>query len=349
MAVCVLLTAALAAGGCSVEDSVVEKPGTDQVEKPGADQVEKPGAGQPAALLKGVSLSPRSYAAGDFTDFFERAGQAGDVLMWGGDWIELGSETGGSPVVAGLASRYDYIPLIEVSFFQQSTGELLRPMDSATRETYKNSAAAFAERYELKYLGLGVEINILYEKSPSDFEAFVGFFREVYDAVKLTSPDTVVFTVFQLERMKGLHGGLFGGTNDPANAQWSLLDKFPESDLIAFTTYPGLIYQDPSDIPGDYYTEIRSHTDKPIAFTEMGWHSDPSPVGWESSEAEQAEFVTRFFTLAEDIEAVLTIWSFLYDQDTFEPFRSMGLYRSDGTARAAWQEWLKAVDDLPRP
>ena len=148
---CVFLTAALGVGGCIAEDSVVEKPGADQavdsvVEKPGADQVDKPGADQPAALLKGVSLSPRSYSSGDFTEFFERAGQAGDVVMWAGDWLDLSSQTGGPTAVAGLASQHGYIPLIEVSHFLQSTGELLRPLDSATREAYRNSAAAFAER-----------------------------------------------------------------------------------------------------------------------------------------------------------------------------------------------------------
>jgi len=39
----------------------------------------------------------------------------------------------------------------------------------------------------------------------------------------------------------------------------------------------------------------------------------------------------------------LVIWSFMYDQDTSEPFNSMGLRRrSDGTAKPAWEEWLKA-------
>lgn len=208
------------------------------------------------------------------------------------------------------------------------------------KERYKNSAVAFAERYRPEYLGFGIEVNIMYEKSPEDFEEFVIFYNDVYDAVKAVSPNTKVFTVFQLEKMKGL---TFWSTSpsDSAKAQWQLINEF-KSDIAAFTTYPGLVYKDPSEMPADYYNEIKMHTSKPVAFTEVGWHSDASPVGWESNDAEQAQFVTRFFNLTESLDREMVIWSFMYDQNTSEPFRSMGLYRSDGTAKQAWSEWLRA-------
>ena len=291
--------------------------------------------------LKGVSLSPRSFQEDDFNDFFTRAGEAGEIVSWAGDWNELSNTQSGAVVVASLASRYNYTPVIEAQFFTQSSGQLIRPLDGSTKQNYKNSAVAFAQRYKPKYMAFGIEVNILYEKSPHAFNDFVSFFDEVYNAVKAASPNTKVFTIFQLERMKGLNGGLFGGVNDPENAQWGLLERFPKSDIIAFTTYPGIIYRSPMEIPSDYYHEIAVHTEKPVAFTEIGWHSEASPNGWESSEAEQAEFVTRFFNLTMDLDRELVVWSFLYDQDTVEPFRSMGLRRKDGTARPAWDAWLK--------
>ncbi|MDD5383177.1 MAG: hypothetical protein PHH60_05950 [Candidatus Margulisbacteria bacterium] len=295
----------------------------------------------PLVSPKGISLSPRSTSAADFTDFFEKSRQTGSIVMWAGDWLELSSTEGGATVVAELAPTYNYTPLIEAQFFNQSTGALLRPLAGTTKEVYKNSAADFAHKYNLKYLGLGIEVNVLSEKSPSDFDNFVSFFSEVYDAVKAGSPDTKVFTVFQLEKMKGLNGGLFGGTNDPAKAQWSLLDRFPKTDLIVFTTYPCLIYKSPADIPADYYAEIQAHTTKPIAFTEIGWHSGATPEGWESSETEQAEFVTTFFDLTNSLNKELIIWSFMYDPETIIPFNSMGLRRrSDGAAKPAWNTWI---------
>jgi len=293
-------------------------------------------------FLKGVSLSPRSFSSEDFTSFFTEAQEAGDAVMWAGDWNELSNtQSGGPVVVASLSSQYDYVPIIEAQFFTQSTGQLVRPLDETNRRAYKDAAVAFAERYKPEYLGLGIEVNILYEKSPSDFDSFVSLYSETYDAVKAVSPNTKVFTVFQLERMKGLQGGLFGGTNNPDNAQWQLLERFPKSDLVAFTTYPDLIYKSPSEIPSDYYSEIAAHTSKPIAFTEIGWHTAASPAGWESSESEQEEFVTRFFNLSSGLDKELLIWSFMYDPDTAEPFNSMGMRRSDGTARPAWDAWVQ--------
>jgi hypothetical protein len=323
------------------------KPGTQENGTPTppagnnpAANVSHPANTSSPGTLKGVSLSPKSFQSADFTDFFAKAKQAGSIVSWAGDWNELGNTNNGGPkVVTELSSTYDYTPLVEAQFFTQSSGQLLRPLDDATKASYKKSAADFAEKYKPEYLGLGIEVNILYEKSPADFDKFVQFYGEVYDAVKAKSPGTKVFTVFQLEKMKGLNGGLFGGTS---NAQWSLLDRFQKSDIIAFTTYPGLVYKEPSEIPQDYYSEIKTHTAKPIAFSEIGWHSAASPAGWESSETEQAEFVTTFFNRTKGLDEEFTIWSFLYDQNTIEPFNTMGLYGSNGNAKAAWSAWVSA-------
>lgn len=296
-------------------------------------------ADESPGILKGVSLSPRSFQSGDFTEFFEKAKQTGEIVSWAGDWNQLNIDNGGPKVLAELAKTYHYIPVVQVQFFTQSTGELLRPLNEVAKQSYVTSAVLFAETYNPKYFAFGIEVNALYQKSPDDFDEFVRFYSEVYTAVKATSPETKVFTTFQLERMKGLNGGLFGGTNDPDKAHWFLIDLFP-SDITAFTTYPGLIYKNPSEIPADYYTEINLYTEKPVAFAEIGWHSDPSPSGWESSEAEQAEFIATFFRLTTDLNMELAIWSFMYDQDILEPFKSMGLYNINGNAKLAWNEWV---------
>jgi len=295
--------------------------------------------GNVTGILKGVSLSPKSFQSNDFTDFFVRARQVGNAVSWAGDWNELSKENNGAKVVTELSSTYGYIPVVEVQFFKQSDGKLLRALDNATKQSYKNNVVAFVEKYKPKYIGLGIEVNVLYEKSPSDFDEFVSFYSEVYDAIKSVSPNTKVFTVFQLEKMKGMNGGLFGGVNNQSKAEWFLIDKF-KSDIVAFTTYPGLIYKNPSEIPQDYYSEIKSHTNKPVAFTEIGWHSATSPTGWESNESEQAAFVVKFFNLTRGLNKEIEIWSFLYDQSVQEPFNSMGLYYSDGKTKLAWNKWV---------
>ncbi|MCL5094049.1 MAG: glycosyl hydrolase 53 family protein [Patescibacteria group bacterium] len=288
--------------------------------------------------LKGVTFTPKGFSAGDFTSFLAKTKETGEVVAWSGDWNELQKESGGPKVLAELSSNYGYIPIVELQFFTQATGELLRPLTEENIESYKESAANFAQKYRPKYLGLGIEVNVLSEKSPPDFDKFVSLFNESYDAIKTVSPNTKIFTVFQLEKMKGLSGGLFGGVNDETKNEWPLLEKFQKSDIIAFTTYPSLIYKDPAEIPADYYLEIKNHTQKPIAFTEVGWPSGADILGWESSEEEQASFIQRFFELTKDLKPELAIWAFMYDQNTIEPFKTMGLINSKGTAKSAFEK-----------
>ncbi len=312
-------------------------PGGPEPGGPGPAEPEVPEPGPPAVEcpLKGVSLSPRSEE--HFGQFFEEATEAGEVVMWAGDWMEI--ENGGAPiVVSGLASAYGYVPLVEVTYYTQGEGELVRPLTGENRRIYRESTIAFAEEYRPEYFVMGIETDIMHEKSPDDYYEFVEFYNEMYDEIKGVSPNTKVFTVFQLEKMKGC--GLWAEKScNSSNSHWELIDDF-KLDIVGFSTYPCLVYKDPADIPEDHYAEINEHVSKPIAFTENGWHSEAYPPGWESSEEEQAEYVERFFGLTEDLDIEVTIWSFMYDPGTIKPFDSMGLRRDDGTARPAWDAWV---------
>jgi hypothetical protein len=290
---------------------------------------------------KGVSFSPQNALA--VAGFWEKSKEVGEAVRGGDDWQKLGDAGTSSRAVAESAPDYDLVPVIEVNFFDQNTGELLHPLSAANRDAYQAKAVEFAQKYQPPYFGIGVEIDTFYRKNPKEFDNFVTLFNSAYDAIKEASPHTRVFTTFQLERMRGLRGGIFGGTNETSKNNWSLPDKFSKADLIAFTTYPGLIYKDPADIPSDYYAAIRKYTSKPIAFTEVGWSSSDGIRGWESSEAEQKKFVERFFSLTSEVGDIeLAIWIHLYQQSTAEPFGEMALYRAAGTPKPAWGAWVSA-------
>ena len=295
----------------------------------------------PLVTLRGVAVSPRSYAGGDFAAFFTKAKQAGDVVTWSGDWAELSSPKGGPYVIAELATANNLELVAIAQFFTQGTGELLRPLNDSVKKAYKAGAVAFAGKHKPEYMGFGIEINALHEVSLADYAAFKAFFPEVADAIRAASPETRVFTVFQLERLRGLRGGLFGGKNNFTVNDWALLGDFPDTDLIAFTTYPCIIYKDPADIPADYYiAEITQHTSKPIAYTEAGWFRTGFE-GWESSAEEQAQFTTLYIEKTAPLEPELLVWSFLYDQDAPQPFTTMGLLGKDDSTSPAWEAWLK--------
>ena len=291
-----------------------------------------------AKAFKGVSLSPRSFQGQDFADFFPRAKQAGGVLTWAGDWWHLVDEEGAAHVVTDLALHYDLEPVVLATYFDQSTGELVRPMNETIGRRYIEAAVEYVTAHEPRFVGFGIEINSYWMRSPEGYAGFVEFLGELYPRVKEASPDTKVFTVFQLERMKGLHGGLFGGTHDESLSQWELLDDFPYVDALAFTTYPCLVFEDPSEMPEHYYAEIREHTSKEVLFIEIGWFRE-GPEGWESDGEEQARFIRRLFDLTEDLEPPLLIWSFLYDPEAQPPFDSMGLLDADEAHDEAWEAW----------
>lgn len=320
--------------GCTQEETPPEQP---SIQPPPAEPPEEPEEIQMLSYpLKGVSLSTR----GDeyFLEFFEEAMEAGNMVMWAGDW--MGIEEEGAPiVVTEFSSTYDYIPLIEVAYYTQGEGELVRPLTEENKKIYKESTIAFIEKYHPEYFVMGIEIDIMYEKSPEDYEEFVVFYNEMYDEIKKVSPNTKVFTVFQLEGMKGCELWMEKSCNSN-NSRWELIDDF-KLDIVGFSTYPCLVYKDPSDIPEDHYTEISEHVSKPIAFTENGWHTEDYPPEWESSEEEQARYVKRFFELTKDLDVEINIWSFMYGQGTIQPFDTMGLRRPDGTAKPSWDEWVK--------
>jgi hypothetical protein len=294
---------------------------------------------QSARFLRGVTFSPARFDSNGTNDFLVKAQQAGEILEWAGDWQELGG-AGAPAVMAQLAAQHNLKLMIVAQFFTQSTGELLRPLNGTNEQHYKEIAVSFAEQYRPVYLGLGIEVNVLYEKNATNFQRFVSLYSDVYSAMKSVSPDTNVFTIFQLEKMNGLNGGLYGGTNDPSNAEWRLLGLFPEGDMVAFTTYPGMIYHSPSEMPADYYARISAHTNKSVGFTEVGWHTGNISGGWGSDEQKQADFVTTFFSLSGGLNKAFVVWSFLYDQNTVVPFNTMGLFYTNGTAKLSWRSWL---------
>lgn len=302
-------------------------------------------AEQAATLLRGVAISPRSYTASGLQEFFRTAAQLHGVVTWQGDWQELGTANSGATTIATNAATYGYTPLIVVTAFTdagQSRLVPILPLTSAQLDAYVAKARAYAQTYRPKYFGVGIEVNRIYETSPSDYQTFVALFNRTAAAVHAASPHTQVLTTFQLERLQGLRGGLYGGVNDANANNWSLLSDFSAADDLGFTTYPSLLYTTPTAIPANYYAAISQHTTKPVLFTEAGWPAADQAAGWSSDAAAQQAYVQMLLAAAQRLSARVVVWSFLFDQSTAAPFASMGLFDTNGTARPAWQTMLSA-------
>lgn len=251
---------------------------------------------------KGVSLSPISYSSEDFTNFLIKAKEAGNLISWAGDWHELKKENSPAHTLVGLSKQYEFEPVIITSL-----------PDINEEEDYLNTIKKIAKENKPKFIGLGNEINNDYKNSYKET------FSKAYDEIKKVSPDTEVFTIFQLEKIRQ--------KND-----WTLISDFPKADFIAFTTYPVILYQTPSEIPEDYYSEILKHTDKQIAFTE---------IGWQRKNSEQIDFIEKFSRQISSIDIKFKIWPFLYDQNVQYPFDTMGLLQKNQETSESFEKWKK--------
>ncbi len=290
--------------------------------------------------LKGFQLSPKSYVGPAFSEFFEDSQNLGNTAMgWSGSVSELNKSNSAAQTLFSLSTKYKFTPVIIVQSYDRKTNKLLADFVSNAQ----TELVTFAEKNKPAYIGIGIEVNLLYDKNKSEFEKFVSMFAKDVKAIKQVSPDTKVFTIFQYEQLQGLKGGLFGGKNDTKKANWKLLDKFPAADLIGITTYPTLIYKTPANMPSNYYAALYKHTKKPIFFTEIGWLRTKTIPGWEGSPQEQANFLNRLGAQTHKDQTVGYLWSFFYDQAAAKPFDGMGLRGINDTAPALSESAWKSL------
>lgn len=297
------------------------------------DQSDKSDQVQTPTKLKGVSLSPINFEPDNYRDFFAKAAEVGNALSWAGNWQDLKNPNNAAKTVLVQAKKQNMTPIIITG---PNKGEVY---DGIFTQGFREAVLQFVGDNEVSFLGIGNEIDQEYLVSPARYQTLLSTLTSLATEIKSVSPTTKVFTVFQLERVKGLQGGLFGRINDQSQNLWKLVGELQGFDYIGFTTYPCLIYKSPAEIPDEYYTEISNYTDLPIIFTEIGWFRETPVAGWESNEAEQSQFIERFKTLIERVAPDVVIWPFLYDQNIAAPFKQIGLLSPTATSSLGYEAW----------
>lgn len=310
-----------------------------------------------------AGLIPANYpdpSPEDWLDLYEGLSETGELLGVNTSWTDSPETEGEIPAVVDtafeLAEVYGFSPVVALGTFRQGRGGGVEPTiswtDAEQVARFRNAVLSIAGQYHPPYLALGVEINRYYEHDPAGFDAFLETYRVLYDEIKNASPSTLVFTIFQLETLRG--AGYLTGTSEGRQPHWQLLERFePHLDLAVFTTYPFFDYGSPGDIPDDYYAVIADHTDRPIAFSEIGWPSAPLSNAPDSefggSETEQSDFVNRFFELTRSLDLHFALWSFPNDISTgvVAAFETVSLRHSDGTPKPAMHQWRVILTQGP--
>ena len=359
--IALLALLALAAAGCRVE----------RVDEPAYTATPRPTAGEPRSFRLGFSSLPARLDDDAHLEALNIAALYGDLLLIqrSPSWAEFLPGVAPSDELLDLTQRE--VRAIEerrLTLFYAidpydpgDRGRLAAPPEGYERSGLLNpdlSAAIVTEArfiagaYQPAYLAFGVEVNATYDRSPGAYLAYLGVYREVYDAVKEVSPETLVFPTFQYEQLLGVTPW------EVAHApRWERLADFGERlDLVAIATIPSLTQPVARTIPPDYYRQLQQHTDLPIAFAATGFSSAPGPGGINSSTPpEQRRYLQRLFADAEAMQSPFVIWfasrdpEFVSEIAALEPLGSIGLLDTGGEPKEAWPVWAEAAQRPYQP
>ena len=236
----------------------------------------------------------------------------------------------------------EMFPLIHLSFIGPNVTLITPPgMEGSTlsdpkwREAYKQAALEVIKTSRPLYLSLGNEVNRWYEKygarpgDPNGFQHYISLYEDLYDAVKMLSPETRVFCTFAREI-----------TSENREADLNILTMFDpdKMDLIVFTSYPYAVkgINKPSDIPDDYYSKALHYMPgKPLGFSELGWPSI-NALGGEQGQANFLTEVVNRLTRKQGVNLNILGWAWLHD---LNKNNHIGLIRRDGTEKLVYQIW----------
>lgn len=314
-------------------------------------------SGPSAVTVFGVAGLVRPHApstsAADAEAMYRSLAETGGALGVYTNWADRRDTEGKVPAVVpaafAAAKQYSFGPLVialGVAADAGGTG-MKSTIDwgSTQRERFLATITQIARDHRPRFLAIGVETNRLWLTDRTAFDGFARGYADAYDAVKRVSPDTKVFTIFQLELMRGHATRMTGRDDEP---QWDLLERFAgRLDLLGLTTYPFLQYQRPSDIPEDYYSDAARRLRAPVAFTEIGWPSarpTSAVAAYDASPDAQAEFVDRFFALTATTRPAIALWSFPFELGAPSSlFDSVAIRGADGAAKPALAAWQRGI------
>lgn len=196
----------------------------------------------------------------------------------------------------------------------------------------------------IKYLGLGNEVNLLFIVDSLKFEEYLIDYSNAYRILKPEFNNLKIFPVFQYESLIG-KGKMLG--KESTNSV-NLITRFgSQIDLIGLTLYPHFDFDKPTNITSNYFADILNYN-LPIGITETSWPSEVRAFNGDleylnTNNQEQTEYVTWVNSLDKGKIAFVN-WLFLNDiQQNNQAFKGSGLRDTRGIEKEAFVEWKKLV------
>lgn len=215
--------------------------------------------------------------------------------------------------------------------------------EPAVQQVARDYALAVAAVLQPDYLGLAAETNLIRAAAPASLYAAVvttaNLMAADLDAANATA---VQFHSVQVETAWGLF------TATPFEGIEQDLADFPFAEAIGLSSYPYFVFDDPNDIPDDYYSRVIEPTALPAFVAEGGWSSTSVGVGQGSLE-KQARYVARQAQLLDSIGALMWLHLLFADPElatwpqpippNLPLFVNIGFTNSDFSPKPALAEW----------
>jgi hypothetical protein len=295
-----------------------------------------------------MGILPNPMQGQGFDSVYKQVAQYAEFApVWGRPttFYNLAADLSGSwgkTFVTNLIRGNDMFPIIHLSFIGAgmmlvSPPGIVNPTMSNPewRAAYKNAAIDVVHAIRPLYLSLGNEVNYWFEtydtlsSNPNGFQYYVSLYEEIYDTLKIISPQTKIFCTFAREIV-----------SEYREANLSVLNMFDANklDLLVFTSYPHSVQtiNRPTDIPNDYYSRIDSiMPGKQFGFSEIACPSMPA-FGGDSAQAEFLTLASGQLTRSQGMNLHLFGWAWLHDIDSND---YTGLIKTDGIEKLAYSVW----------
>jgi hypothetical protein len=226
------------------------------------------------------------------------------------------------------------------------------------KKAFLNYTRRSIEFFEPDYLGIGIEVNEIYQKSPWKWKDYVNLHRYIYDVIKQERPHLPVFASF------ALHSLLNASKGDQAKILAASDEIMGQCNIVAVSFYP-FIAGGTTEIEEafqwlfDHYDKY----DKPYAVVETGEAADrlEFPTTGQivyGTPQKQAYYYKVLLAVAQkkNFEFVISFLHRDYDAlwkktkavspESFMAWRDCGLLDEDGIPRPAYKIW-KEYFDIP--
>lgn len=219
-------------------------------------------------------------------------------------------------------------------------------------KAFLNYCIFMIDKFDPEYFAYGIEVNMLGYHDPGGFNDYLVLLENVYPALKSSYPNLPIFLTIQLETY-----------NNHYETQKEIVESIlPFTDYLAISTYPFGNFEDPGDIPVDWFSRLYDMAPKkPVAIAETAFPAENLYLetynrAIKGSEAGQWEYLELLLNNMSVLDFRFLTWFVIRDYDMlwelmeenntdeiFKSWRDTGLIDEKGNPRPAlgyWDRWL---------